>query len=157
MGKTKNILLASHGTIGAQAAEQVAFSLCSQETHVTHLYVVPEFWKDILGDDWLNNQSTQERFGHYLESELGLEADQNITRIHKCLHELGASSDHQIKLGEPKQCLVSTYRQFDFDMVIMGSPRPKTMPGLKSRMTTRHLPKQLSASVLQVPHPNINE
>ena len=58
----KNILLASHGTIGAQAAEQAAFNMCRKNTQITHLIVIPKFWKDILGDDWLNNDCTRNKF-----------------------------------------------------------------------------------------------
>jgi hypothetical protein len=55
MKPARAILLASHGTPGARAAEAAAFDLCAQEGRVHHLVVVPDFWKGMLGDDWLNN------------------------------------------------------------------------------------------------------
>ena len=84
---TQNILLASHGTIGAQAAEQKVFEMCASNAHITHLLVVPEFWKDMLGDDWLNNSVTRIQFEDYLETELGQEVDQHIDRVHSRLEK----------------------------------------------------------------------
>lgn len=49
------ILLASHGTPGARAAERAAFDLCAADGRLCHLVIVPDFWKGMLGDDWLNN------------------------------------------------------------------------------------------------------
>jgi hypothetical protein len=66
----KQILLASHGTAGACAAEKAALNMCSFESQLHHLFVVPDFWKGMLGDDWLNNAITQINYGKYLEGEL---------------------------------------------------------------------------------------
>jgi len=48
MLKPKRILLASHGTEGARAAEKMAFSLCQKQTALHHLVVVPDFWKGMM-------------------------------------------------------------------------------------------------------------
>ena len=76
-----HILLASHGTSGACAAEMAAFKLSCPDTTLHHLIVVPDFWKGMLGDDWLNNASTQIRYGQYLEGELEKEVQDNINRV----------------------------------------------------------------------------
>ncbi|HDZ79452.1 MAG TPA: universal stress protein, partial [Gammaproteobacteria bacterium] len=55
MNSLNHVLLASHGTVGAQAAEQMAIRMCSSGAKLHHLIVVPSLWKGMTGDDWLNN------------------------------------------------------------------------------------------------------
>ena len=148
------ILLASHGTVGARAAEQAVLEMCSADTIVTHLYVIPEFWKHIFGDDWLNNQITQERFGNYLEAELKQEACDTISRVQNQLERIDVKYNYLILFGKPQKCLLSVCNAHDFDLVITGSQRPKFMHGLQSRMTTKTLAKNLSVTHFQIPHPN---
>ena len=61
-----NVLLASHGTDGAKAAEKMALQVCEKGARLHHLLVVPSFWKGMTGDDWLNNGSTRDNFRRYL-------------------------------------------------------------------------------------------
>lgn len=149
----KHILLASHGTEGAQAAEKKVLNMCTKGVHVTHLLVVPEFWKDMLGDDWLNNISTRKRFEHYLETELSDEAYGHIQRVQDRLVKSGADTTHEVVLGRPDRCLVDACEQSAFDLVVMGSPRPRGSSGLRSRMATRHVVRLLKTPQLVVPHP----
>jgi nucleotide-binding universal stress UspA family protein len=155
MNTAKNILLASHGTMGARAAEQFVFNLCSNENNVTHLYVIPEFWKHMLGDDWLNNQITRERYCRYLESELEREADKNITRVKKSLQKLNANINSLIIFGNPHKSLIEVCNNHSYDLVVTGSPRPKHLSGLRSRMTSKTLAKKLSSALIQIPYPHI--
>ena len=146
-------MLASHGTEGARAAERKVLDLCTNGVHVTHLLVVPEFWKDMLGDDWLNNSSTRKRFEHYLETELGNEVDGHIRRVRDRLVSSGADTTHEVVLGRPDRCLVDVCERTAFDLVVMGSPRPRGTTGLHSRMATRHVDHRLKTPQLVVPHP----
>ena len=150
----KNILLASHGTVGAQAAEQAIFNKCRKNAHITHLIVIPNFWKDILGDDWLNNDCTRNRFCNYLETELEDEVNLNISRVHKGLEFLGITYTKKIIVGEPDKSLVQACEDVPYDIVVMGSPRPKGMAGLYSRMSTTYLDQNLNTSIFIAPHPN---
>ena len=149
----KHILLASHGTEGAQAAEKKVLEMCTDDVRVTHLLVVPEFWKGMLGDDWLNNHVTRRRFEDYLEKELNDEVNGHIRRVRDQLADLGAQAVHEVVLGRPDRCLVDACEQTAFDLVVMGSPRPRGSSGLRSRMTTRHAAQRLKTSKLVVPHP----
>ena len=150
----KEILLASHGTVGAQAAEQKTFKLCNTSTHITHLIVVPEFWKDMLGDDWLNNSKTRIRFGDYLESELEKEVDQTIKRVQEKADSLGIRYTSKVTLGDPEKCLLDINTELEFDLVVVGSKRPKALSGLHSRMLSNLVSQHLSTKLLSVPHPN---
>ncbi len=148
------ILLASHGTQGAQAAEQATYGMCSKNVHVTHLYVIPEFWKNMMGDDWLNNDITQQRFGNYLEYELSKEVQNTINRVKTNVEDLQASYSASIYIGNPQQCLATTSNKSTFDVIILGSSRPKTISGLRSKMFSTKITKQIKSPVLQIPFPN---
>ena len=150
----KNIVLASHGTVGAKAAEQKTFELCSLTSHITHLIVVPEFWKDMLGDDWLNNSSTRIQFENYLASELEQELKQNIARVREQSNKLSFLYTEKIAVGDPEKCLLNFNDQFEFDLIVMGSKRPKSLPGLYSHMLSDRVMQTLSHKLITTPHPN---
>ena len=70
MLKADRVLLASHGTPGARAAERAALALAAPAATIFHLVVVPDLWKGMMGDDWLNNASTRAAYGRHVESQL---------------------------------------------------------------------------------------
>jgi len=57
-------------------------------------------------------------------------------------------------VGEPDECLLAASKEQNFDLVVMGSPRPKGKPGLRSRMITDPLTKGLKTPLLVVPYPD---
>lgn len=148
------ILLASHGTPGARAAEQTALSLCAREGTIWHLEVVPDFWKGMRGDDWLNNAITQERFGDYVESQLEREIAEHAGSLGREVLDLGLSYENLSVLGKPAECLLDVAARESFDLVVVGSPRPKGMPGYRSRMKMETLVQRLRIPLLVVPHPD---
>ena len=77
----KPILVASHGTIGARAAENEALARCEAGDEFDHLLVVPTLWRGMTGDDWLNNAATQIRFGNYVEDQLEREMMEEVERL----------------------------------------------------------------------------
>ena len=148
-----NILLASHGTEGAKAAEEMAFSLCEEGAKIHHLLVVPTLWKGMTGDDWLNNGSTRDTFRRYLESELGKEVDEHVERISSQAKSRSITYSKELVVGEPDECLLKACKKQDFELVVMGSPRPKGVKGLRSRMSTEPLKQSLPIPILIVPYP----
>lgn len=149
----KRILCASHGTEGAREAEQQALRLCHRDVSLHHLIVVPEFWRGMMGDDWLNNAIARERFGKYLESRLEDEVAEVVDRLGRAAEEMGAGFSYESRLGEPAESLVGVCHETDFDLVVIGSPRPKGQQGYRSRMDLRTLVRQLRVPLLIVPHP----
>lgn len=150
----KNVLLASHGTKGAQAAASYAQTLCQTTGAALHqLVVVPEFWKGMMGDDWLNNGISRDRYARYLESEIGREIDLHIKQVSEQAESNKISFSHEIQVGEPHQCLVSVCSQNTFDLVIMGSTRPKSEPGLNSKMALNKISGKINTPLLIVPFP----
>ena len=153
MKKFNYILLASHGSEGAMAAESVSLELCDKEATIKHLIVVPELWKGMMGDDWLNNGVSRDRFGRYVESELGREVDEHCERIRRQVETHQYRYSNEIVLGEPDKCLVNACAAANYDVVVMGSPRPKGKSGLRSQMLTDYAIKSVVAPLFIVPYP----
>ena len=153
MMSTNNILLASHGTNGAQAAEQMAISLCNKGGTIHHLVVVPALWEGMTGDDWLNNGSTRNTFRRYLESELEQEVAEHCERISKHAKENDIEYTNEVVVGEPDECLLDVSKKQNYDLVVMGAPRPKGVSGLRSRMWNDKITRTISTPILIAPYP----
>lgn len=149
-----NVLLVSHGTEGAIAAEQKAFEICQEGTHLHHLIVVPSFWKGTTGDDWLQNGSVRDNFRRYLEGELGKEVNENLVRIGKAAEENGLTLTNDMVVGEPDKCLLEASQQETYDLIIMGNVRPRGKTGLRSRMLKESTIRKLKTPLFIVPYPN---
>ena len=153
MNTANNVLLASHGTEGAMAAEHMALQLCNKGSRLHHLIVVPTLWKGMTGDDWLNNGSTRDTFRRYLESELEREVDEHINRVSHAAEEHQLEYTNDVIIGEPEECLLDACKKDGYDLIIVGSPRPKGKSGLRSRMVTDLITRNLSVPVLIAPYP----
>ena len=153
MLKTRHILLASHGTDGARAAEKTALALCPKGGTLHHLIVVPDFWKGMMGDDWLNNAMTQDTYGRYVESQLEDEVRSHIRRLQKLATKRRIRYRPDMVLGKPTDCLIERARRTGLNLVVMGSPRPRGKTGLRSRIDTDKLVRALRVPLLIVPYP----
>lgn len=154
MVKPKHILLASHGTEGAQAAEKLALSFCGSGATLHHLIVVPDFWKGMQGDDWLNNASTRATFGRYVESQLEQEVREHLQRVRREAKKRRIRYRYEMVQGKPADCLIRRAVKGRVDLIVLGSPRPKGKSGLRSRMLEEKIFKSLPAPVLIAPHPH---
>jgi nucleotide-binding universal stress UspA family protein len=153
MLKTRHILLASHDTPGARAAEKTAISLCRANSTLHHLIVVPDFWKGMMGDDWLNNASTRDVYADYVESQLEDEVRRHIRRLMRETSRRKIRYRFEVVIGKPTDCLIARVKKGTVDLVVIGSPRPKGTIGLRSRMRPELLVEKLNAPLLIVPHP----
>ena len=149
----RRIVLASHGTPGARAADGMALSLCRPGSALFHLVVVPDFWKGMMGDDWLNNASTRDVYAKYVEAELAREIDLHLKSLEKDVIEKAICYESKVVLGKPAECLIAYAEKIEPDLVVIGSPRPKGSPGLRSRMKIEKLIAELKAPLLVVPYP----
>jgi nucleotide-binding universal stress UspA family protein len=147
------ILLASHGTPGACAAEVAALNLCRSQLH--HLIVIPDFWKGMMGDDWLNNAVTQSDYGDYLEGELKQEVDANIQRVTAAAAERNLNYNYELLQGKPTECLLKVANSNEFDLIVIGSTRPKSQTGLNSRIDCKELLANLNTPLLIIPYPHV--
>lgn len=153
MLKPKHILLASHGTPGARAAERAALALCRPATTLHHLIVVPDFWKGMMGDDWLNNASTRDAYGRYVEAELEGEVRRHIVSLQRQATKRRVRYRPEVAFGKPEQCLRERLARGRVDLVVLGAPRPKGRSGLRSYMVTEKLLRALRVPALIVPYP----
>jgi nucleotide-binding universal stress UspA family protein len=147
------ILLASHGTPGARAAERAALDLCAPGGRVHHLIVIPDFWKGMLGDDWLNNAAVHLRFGRYVENQLEREIVEHAAEVEAQAKRCGLAYSCEMRLGRPAECLAAVAAAGDYDLVVAGSPRPKGIPGYRSRLAVETLVRMLKTPLLVVPYP----
>jgi nucleotide-binding universal stress UspA family protein len=148
-----HVLIASHGTPGAQAAEAAALAWCRGGGRLSHLVVVPDLWRGMQGDDWLNNASTRDTYGKYIENELQREIDVHVGRLRAQATAAGIAYEFKVMLGKPAECLLAYSRETAPALVVIGAPRPKGQPGLRSRMHPEGLAGGLAAPLLVIPHP----
>ena len=152
----KHILLASHGTTGAMAAENMALHVCAKAGTIDHLIVVPEFWQHMTGDDWLNNGATRDQFRAYLQTELEQEVDQQCDRLNQKVAAQALNYNRVILFGKPDDALLHYLTQQTYDLLVIGSPRPGKIPGLsglRSTMLTKKIMHVTRTAVLIVPYP----
>ena len=148
-----HILIASHGTPGAQAAERAALAWCRAGGRLSHLVVVPDLWRGMMGDDWLNNASTRDTYGKYVESELQREIDGHVGRLRSQAVAAGIAYEFKVMLGKPTECLLEFSREVVPALVVVGAPRARGLPGLRSRMHPERLVVAMSAPLLIIPYP----
>ncbi len=140
--------------MGARVAEDTALELAHENNaKLTLLYIVPDFWHGMRGDDWLNNAITQEKFGDYLESQLINEARQETRRVASKATQEGIDVTIRAMFGKPTECLLAAARELLPDLVVIGSPRPKGMPGYRSRIYLETITRALPCPLLILPHP----
>lgn len=148
------ILLASHGTPGAQAAEALALSLAMAGGTLHHLLVVPDFWQGMMGDDWLNNVRTRIQFGEYLESQLAQEAMEHLDRLAQATRARGLDYRPQVRQGEPTEVLIRHTQETACELIVIGAPRPKNQAGLRSRVRLDTLARALTVPLLVAAYPH---
>ena len=153
MLKAERVLIASHGTPGACAAERAALDVAAPAATIFHLVVVPDFWKGMMGDDWLNNASTRAAYGRHVESQLAREIEQHRLALEQEVRAGGRRYEMKAVLGKPDYALLEHAAAIRPDLVVIGSPRPPGMPGLRSRMRVEKLTGALGVPLLVVPHP----
>lgn len=141
---SRRLLLAHHGTDGARLAEALAYRLAVPGlTRILHLYVVPDFWAGMQGDDWLNNAWTRDAFATHVEHELATEADEHMSAIAAACAERGLDCESVLRVGDPAQCVVALAQERAADLVVIGPPRAKGVAGYRSRMRLETLVREL--------------
>ena len=150
----RNILLAYHGTDGAKLAEELAFRIVPPGGGIAHLLVVPGLWAGMQGDDWLNNASTRDTFGSYVEGLLEKDSTEQAAAIEAHCKALGLNYTPLLRVGDPADCLLAAVRDVAVDLIVIGPPRPKKTSGLRSRMDLEKLVRGLTIPLLVAPHPH---
>jgi len=153
MLRPQRILLASHGTTGAHAAAAAALALSAPGGTFLHLTVVPDFWRGMMGDDWLNNVATRDAYCRHVETQLAREVEMHQRDVEVRVLAAGGCYSARVVLGKPADCLLQFATETSPQLVVIGSPRPSGVAGLRSRMHVETLVKGLAAPLLVVPYP----
>jgi nucleotide-binding universal stress UspA family protein len=154
MKNFKRILLASHGTVGALEAEKEALLLCAEGASIFHVIVIPDFWKGMVGKDWLHNPSGGHDYDTYVESQLEKEIGQQISRLKQAANRKKVKYNYNVVVGKPAQIMIETANSGKYDIAVIGSPRPKGKKGLRSRMDLDVIARDLEIPILIVPFPD---
>jgi len=131
----------------------MALALAAPGARLSQLVVVPDFWKGMMGDDWLNNASTRDIYARHVESQLEREIEVEVARVRSQATELGLRYERRIVVGKPAECLLESAAMLKPDLVMIGSPRPPRAKGLRSRMDPGTLLRGLTVPLLVVPYP----
>lgn len=153
MKSPKRILLASHGTPGGMAAEQAAITQAAAGALLHHLVVVPDFWKGMQGDDWLNNAATRDVFADYVESQLEREVRENMERVRKAAAKRKLRYRSEVIVGNPAECLLASAKRVRPELIVVGGLRPKRKTGYRSRMLNDKVLRELKAPLMVLPYP----
>ena len=145
-------LLASHGSVGSIAAENVAIASCNAGDTLDHLYVIPSWWADMTGDDWLNNGASRNTYRHYLEDELHTESKQVSKRIKAKCQQKNISYQLMLIVGDSSTTLTTLGQRYE--KIYLGSKRPKSVEGLKDCMLTKRVKHKLQGRLEIIPYPN---
>ena len=148
-------LLASHGSTGGIAAEQAAIHICQLGDEIDHLYVIPDWWKGMTGDDWLNNGVSRNRFRNYLSEQLWQESQRVIKRIQEQCKRNSVRYNSLIQIGRSDQIFQQAAESKDYTKLIIGEHRPKYSDGLYDRMLTSAIRKQFATRLEVIPHPHV--
>lgn len=153
IGRFSRLLVASHDSEGARAAERAALATLEPGGRLRHLVIVPEFWHGMAGDGWRCNGSNVRDFADYLEAQIDREIQAHLERVHAEAQARGIVYSAASRCGPLAECLVTECRAGDYEAVVIGAPRPKRMAGLRSRMDLDRLLRALPAPLIVVPHP----
>lgn len=151
--RARRIMLASHGTPGARAAEQAALHALERGGLLHHLIIIPEFWRHMSGDGWRINASTEHAFCDYLEGQIEAETRAELQRVHGDAVARGLSYRARSETGPLAETLIGIANAGDYELVMIGAPRPRGQVGLRSRMDVAKLVRGLRVPLVIVPIP----
>jgi len=152
MKTPSTLLLCHHGTAGAKRAEALAYELAvAGTTTLVHCLVVPTLWAGMQGDDWLNNASTRDAFGDYLENMLENDAKRELAAVAAGCAERGIAYRAVMRYGEPAETVLAVATEVGADLIVIGPARAKGESGLRSRLELETLVRGLSCPLLVAP------
>jgi len=122
-------------------------------TAVVHCLAVPTLWAGMQGDDWLNNASTRDAFGDYVENLLENDARRELAEIEARCAERGLAHCAVLRYGEPVDVALAVATETAAELVVIGPPRRKGEEGLRSRMDLEKLVRGLKCPLLIAPRP----
>lgn len=150
----QTILLAYHGTPGAKLAEALAFEFAHEnQTTIKHLLIVPDFWEGMQGDDWLNNASTRDDFGRYVEGLLEVDAKEQLLSVKANCLARNLAYESFVRVGDPTECLVEATQVLRPTFAVIGPRRAKGVAGYRSHINLEKSTRKLTCPLLIASQP----
>ena len=155
------ILLCTHGSEGAQKAEEYVFhSLLpkSPAAHLTILTIVDKDWSIMSSDDWLNTSTTRTQFKDYVDEQLTREIGADWERIKNKFPQAEQAKFVKVA-GGIEETIAEVAEKVSSDLIVIGAfyKKPKRLfsvkmaPGLAATLSNEKLHPLLPCPVLTVP------
>lgn len=100
------------------------------------------------GDDWLNDASTRDDFGRYVENMLESDAHRELAGVEARCNAYGLNWRGIVRFGEPVRVVLDVAAEVDADLVVIGPPRRKGEEGMRSRLDLEQLVRELKCPLL---------
>ena len=155
------ILLCTHGSAGAQKAEEYVFTHLlpkSQTAELTVLTIIDKDWSSMSSDDWLNTSTTRTQFKDYVEEQLGREIEEDWQRI-KDKYPLAEQAKFIKVAGGIEETIAEVAEKIAGELIVIGAVNKKPSrlfsvkmaPGLAATLSNAKLHPLLPCPILTVP------
>ncbi len=155
------ILLCTHGSPGAQKAEQLVFTELIEYVkaeNITILTIIDADWSELSTDDWLNTSKTRTTFKDYVQEQLSREIEADWQRIRESYPD-AARSCFSMVVGGIEETIAESAENLKSNLVVLG-PRcikPRRLfsvrmePGLANQISSKKLHPLLPCPLLIAP------
>ncbi len=155
-----NLLLCTHGSAGAQKAEEYVFThlLPNSPAALTVLTIVDKDWSIMSSDDWLNTSTTRTQFKDYVDEQMSREISEDWQRITD-RYPLAEQAKFMKVVGGIEETIAEVAEKLGCELIVLGpySKKPsrlfsvKMSPGLAATLSNERLHPLLPCPVLTVP------
>lgn len=143
----KRILIATHGTEGAQKAESYAIGLARQSGAELHgLYVIHKDWSSLVGIEWLHSSERRMEFYRYAESQFNIRAEEVLDAFRARTQWLEVTT--AIRAGEPAEVIAEEAKIKNADLIVIGVGSNKRSEEYKAKVPMKKLIKIAPCPVL---------
>lgn len=156
-----HILLCTHGSHGAQKAENFVFNTMlkrSPDLKITVLTLIDQDWASMSQDDWLNTSKARTMFKDFVEEQLTEEIQQDWDRI-KTEHPAAVDCTFTKFIGHIEEAMIEMATAINADAIVIGPTQIKKSrlfsvkmeKGLANTLENKKLQPKLSCPLIVAP------
>ncbi len=146
----QRILVATHGTEGARAAEAYALELARDSGAEVHaLYVIHKGWGSLVGIEWLHSSEKRMEFYRYAESELFRRAEEVLGAARRAAADIYVTP--HTRVGEPTEIIAETAEELGVDLIVLGPSGGARSEEYQARVRLKKLLGRAPCPVLIAP------
>lgn len=148
----KKILIATHGTEGAQKAESYAIGLTRQSGAELHgLYVIHKDWSSLVGIEWLHSSERRMEFYRYAESQFYIRAEEVLRAFAERAKGMEMEVATCVKVGDPAEVIAEEALDRHIGLIVVGDNSDvRSSEEYKARISLKRLMKLAPCPVLVV-------